>query len=244
MTAGERIVKKFLQNFGILIRKYTPGSSEELRRTKLFAHHNINLVFDIGANKGQYAQGIMDNGYRGRIVSFEPLSEAQRHLQQVSAKHDNWSIAERCAVGSSAGTATIHIAANSVSSTLSQMLSSHTEGAPESAIVSSENVQVETLDDLSEKYLHKDDRLFIKIDVEGFEEEVLKGGQNTLSKAIGVEMEISIVPLYEKQKFLLPEVLKYMEEKGFTLVSINTGFTDFKTGEVLQCNGIFFRKDK
>lgn len=244
MNNGERIVKKFLQKFGILIRKYTPGSSEELRRTKLFAHHEIDMVFDIGANKGQYAKGIMDNGYTGHIVSFEPLSAVHQKLSREASGHARWTVADRCAVGSNTGEAVIHIAANSVSSTLSNMLSSHTEGAPESAIVSSEKVQVETLDHLAAKYAKKEDRLFIKIDVEGFEEEVLKGGQDTLARAIGVEMEISIVPLYENQNFLLPVVLNYMQEKGFTLVSITTGFTDFKTGEVLQCNGIFYRKKR
>jgi hypothetical protein len=56
-----------------------------------------------------------------------------------------------------------------------------------------------------------------------------------------VEMEISIVPLYQGQTWLLAEILQYMKEKGFTLVSIVPAFTDHKTGKVLQCNGIFFR---
>ncbi len=241
MNTRERITKKFLQRFGILIRKYTPGSSEELRRTKLFEHHGINIVFDIGANKGQYAQGIMDNGFQGKIVSFEPLSEVHKRLQSAAEGKTQWTIAERCAIGSSEGEAEINIAANSVSSTLLDMLETHTDGAPESAIVSTEKVQVTTLDKVSSKYTQANDKLFLKIDVEGFEEEVLKGGTETLEKAIGIEMEISIVPLYKGQRLLLQEALSFMQSKGFKLVSITPGFTDFKTGEVLQCNGIFFR---
>ena len=73
MNGLERITKKIFQNFGILIRKYNAATSEDLRRIKLFEHYNIDLVFDIGANVGQYATGIMDAGYKHKVVSFEPL---------------------------------------------------------------------------------------------------------------------------------------------------------------------------
>ncbi|MGZ6554815.1 MAG: hypothetical protein ACXVDV_19660, partial [Bacteroidia bacterium] len=52
MNTFERVTKKIFQNFGILIRKYTPATSEELRRIKLLEYYNVDLVFDIGANKG------------------------------------------------------------------------------------------------------------------------------------------------------------------------------------------------
>ena len=83
--------------------------------------------------------------------------------------------------------------------------------------------------------------IFLKIDVQGFEQEVLKGAQHMLDIAKGVEMEISLVPLYENQTWLLPEIVEYMQKKGFQMTSIVPAFTDHKTGKVLQCNGIFFR---
>ena len=63
-----------------------------------------------------------------------------------------------------------------------------------------------------------------------------------IAKAKGIEMEISLVPLYENQTWLLPQILEYMEQKGFVLTSIVPAFTDNVTGKVLQCNGIFYRK--
>ena len=53
MDSFGRIIKKILQGFGILVRKYNSATSEELRRTKLLQHYGIDLVFDIGANRGQ-----------------------------------------------------------------------------------------------------------------------------------------------------------------------------------------------
>lgn len=241
MNSFERITKKLFQGFGILIRKYNPATSEELRRIKLLQYHDIDLVFDIGANKGQYALGIMDAGYKGRIVSFEPLSSAYNMIAKHSSNYTNWSVAPRCAIGSKKEEIEINISANSVSSTLLNMLDSHIEGAPESKIIGKEKVQVVSLDEIGPEFTLKEKNIFLKIDVQGFEQEVLKGGVQMITQAKGIEMEISLIPLYEGQTWLLPEVLNFMKERGFQMVSIVPAFTDHKTGKVLQCNGIFFR---
>lgn len=241
MNNFERITKKIFQNFGILIRKYNPATSEELRRIKLLQHYNIDLVFDIGANKGQYALGIIDAGYKKKIVSFEPLSAVHEVLSTVSKGHTNWSIAPRCAIGAKREEIEINISANSVSSTLLTMLDSHLEGAPESKIIGKEKVTVWPLDEIGKDYIGTEKNIFLKIDVQGFEQEVLKGATQLIERAKGVEMEISLVSLYEGQKWLLPEVLNFMQQRGFQLRSIVPAFTDHKTGNVLQCNGIFFK---
>ena len=241
MNSFERITKKIFQSFGILIRKYNPATSEELRRIKLLEHYQIDLVFDIGANKGQYALGIMDAGYRNKIVSFEPLSSVHSIIENESSKHSNWTVAPRCAIGSKNKEIEINISANSVSSTLLNMLDSHIEGAPESKIIGKEMVHVYPLDEIGEEYCGNAKNIFLKIDVQGFEQEVLIGARSMIDKVKGVEIEISLVPLYERQNWLLPQVLDYMQQKGFQLTSIVPAFTDNKTGIVLQCNGIFFR---
>lgn len=242
MNTFERITKKLFQNCGILIRKYNAATSEELRRIKLLEHYNIDLVFDIGANKGQYATGIIDAGYKNKIVSFEPLTSAYSEIKKESEKYNNWDVAPRCAIGSKKEEIEINISANSVSSTLLNMLDSHYEGAPDSKIIGKEKVQVFPLDEIGAEYSNTAKNIFLKIDVQGFEQEVLKGAQNMINKAKGIEMEISLIPLYENQNWLLPQVLEYMEQNGFQLNSIVPAFTDNNTGVVLQCNGIFFRK--
>lgn len=241
MISLERITKKVFQSFGVLIRKYNPATSEDLRRIKLFEHYNVDLVFDIGANKGQYAVGIMDAGYKNRIVSFEPLSSVYSVIKKESEKYSNWDVAPQCAVGARKEEIEINISANSVSSTLLNMLDSHIEGAPDSKVIGKEKVQVYPLDEIGVDYVKAAKNIFLKIDVQGFEQEMLKGAQSMLEKAKGLEIEISLVPLYENQSWLLPEILEYMSAKGFAMTSIVPAFTDNKTGQVLQCNGIFFR---
>jgi hypothetical protein len=241
MNNFERITKRIFQNFGILIRKYNAATSEDLRRIRLLQHYNIDLLFDIGANKGQYATGIMDAGYKNKIVSFEPLSSVHSIIDKQSKSYANWTVAPQCAIGSKNEEIEINISANSVSSTLLNMLDSHIEGAPESKIIGKEKVKVYPLDEIAEQYISDSKNIFLKIDVQGFEQEVLKGAEKTIRKAKGIEMEISLIPLYENQNWLLPEVLEFMKTNGFTLTSIVPAFTDNVTGKVLQCNGIFFR---
>jgi FkbM family methyltransferase len=241
MNNVERITKNIFQKFGILIRVYNAATSEELRRIKLLQHYNIDMIFDIGANKGQYAKGIIDAGYTNKMVSFEPLTSAHTVIEKESKKYANWTVAPRCAIGSKNEEIEINISANSVSSTLLNMLDSHIDGAPDSKVIGKEKVQVYPLDEIAPEYLKSTKNLFIKMDVQGFEKEVLKGGQAIIEKAKGIEMEISLVPLYENQTFLLDEALQFMKEKQFRLVSIVPAFTDLKTGVVLQLNGIFFK---
>ena len=198
-------------------------------------------MFDIGANRGQYALGIMDAGYEGRIVSFEPLSSAYSIIQKNSMKYGNWTLAPRCAIGSSNSEIEINISANSVSSTLLDMLDLHIEGAPESRLVGKETVCVFPLDEIGPGFIGNAKNLFLKIDVQGFEHEALKGAEKMIARAKGIEIEISLIPLYEGQSWLLLEVLAYMKEKGFQLTSIVPAFTDHRTGRVLQCDGVFFR---
>lgn len=123
------------------------------------------------------------------------------------------------------------------------MLDEHYQGAPDSKIIGKEKVQVYPLDEIAEQYSNNAKNIFLKIDVQGFEQEVLKGAQSVINKAKGIEMEISIVPLYENQNWLLPQVLDFMSQNGFELTSIVPAFTNNETGVVLQCNGIFFRKN-
>jgi FkbM family methyltransferase len=241
MNQLEHTTKKIFQKLGILVRKYNANTSEECRRLKLLKTYNIDLVFDIGANAGQYAMGIIDAGYTGRVVSFEPLSSVHKKTTESSNKYPNWQVAQRCAIGNKRDEIEINISENSVSSTLLNMLDSHYQGAPESKIIGKEKVQVYPLDEIAPNFIQSSKNIFIKIDVQGFEKQVLEGASSMIQKAKGIEMEISIIPLYENQNWLLPEVLGFMSNNGFKLKSISPAFTNNKTGEMLQCNGIFFR---
>ena len=93
----------------------TPTNALFLEECRGFA---IDVILDVGADSGQFAQDLRVDGCRGQIVSFEPLSQAHAVLAAVAASDPLWDVTERCAVGASDRSAEINIADNSCAVTL------------------------------------------------------------------------------------------------------------------------------
>jgi FkbM family methyltransferase len=237
----KNIIKSLVFKTGLDLHRLTVTSNPTFQLLKGIERFGIDLVFDIGANTGQFASELRTVGYRGRIVSFEPLSEAHKVLTVVAADDLDWTIHRRGAIGDIDGEVKINIAGNSVSSSLLPMLDSHASAAEGSAYVGSEHVPINRLDSVASNYIHEYDRYFIKIDTQGFEWQVLDGGLETLAKAQGVLCELSLTPLYEGQRLWL-EMVQRLKAEGFTLWSIQKGFTDSRDGRTLQVDAIFFRE--
>ncbi|MEY3557161.1 MAG: hypothetical protein RLZZ580_3219, partial [Cyanobacteriota bacterium] len=223
--------------------RYNVQTSEAAKMQRLLAYHNIDLVFDVGANIGQYAKLLRELGYSGRIVSFEPLSSAYSQLKAVSKKEPLWEIAPQTAIGNQEGEITINIAGNSQSSSALPMLDAHLESAPESAYSGSETVKLSRLDTIAKDYIKSETKsIFLKIDVQGLEKQVIEGATAILPLVKGIKLELSLVPLYEGQ-VLFKEMIDIIEKLGYELYGIEPGFTAEKTGRMLQMDGIFFKPD-
>ena len=239
----KKIVKKLSRSLGIDLKRYNIQTSEAAKMQRLLAYHNIDLVFDVGANIGQYAKLLRELGYSGRIVSFEPLSSAYSQLKAVSEKDPLWEIAPQTAIGNQEGEIIINIAGNSQSSSALPMLDAHLESAPESAYSGSETVKLSRLDTLAKDYIKSETKsIFLKIDVQGLEKQVLEGATAILPLVKGIKLELSLVPLYEGQ-VLFKEMIDIIEKLGYELYGIEPGFTAEKTGRMLQMDGIFFKPD-
>ncbi len=79
------LVHKVFQKTGYDFLSYTPEHFPTLKRGYLIKSENLDLVLDVGANRGDYVLALRDSGYQGRVVSFEPLSKAFKVLQQRAA---------------------------------------------------------------------------------------------------------------------------------------------------------------
>lgn len=246
MSIAAKAVKHLLRNvFGLDVRwlKNAPPSAAQLNAQQLttsFREFGIDLILDVGANRGQFACEIRSAGYSGRIVSFEPLAEAHALLLRESAGDANWSAHPRCALGDHAGEVEINIAGNSDSSSILPMLEMHRQVAPQSAYQDRERVPLQTLDAVAGPYLKEMQAPFLKIDTQGFEWQVLDGARDTLPHIRGVMVELSLVPLYEGQH-LWREVMDRLEAAGFTLWAFTPAFSDVGQGRTLQVDGVFFR---
>lgn len=218
---------------GFEIRRHPAG-----RRQKMFAARGVDLVLDVGGADGGYGRALRQFGYAGRIVSFEPLANSFAELSRNIAADPLWT-ARNHALGDQAGEAQINVASNSTSSSLLPMKDSHIEAEPSVGIIGQETIRVERLDDAAREIIGADDTVFLKIDTQGFERHVLAGGPETLARSVGLQLELSFVPLYEGG-MLANEAISMAYDAGFHLEVIEQGWAS-RTGQMLQADGIFFR---
>jgi FkbM family methyltransferase len=207
-------------------------------RGKLIKHHRITVVFDVGANAGQYATELRALGYAGRIVSCEPLADAFRRLSARAASDPDWT-ALQLALGDADRTATINVAANSQSSSLLDMLPRHREAAPHTSYQGTEEVKMVRLDTIFDDHVRADDRVLVKLDVQGYERFVLAGAQRALPRVLGWQLEMSLVPLYRGEATYL-DLIGDMSARGFQLMSLDPVFRDPRSGQLLAVDGLFF----
>jgi FkbM family methyltransferase len=165
---------------------------------RLLERLEIDCVIDVGANRGQYRDQLRELvGYRGRIVSVEPLSGLAAHLSTRAALEDPLWEVHACALGATPGTATLNVMATDVFSSFLQPDASAPFAAA-NTVVRKEVVEVRTfaalLQDLQQR--HGVRRPFLKLDTQGFDLEVLRGGESVLSQLLGLQTEVAIKPLY------------------------------------------------
>ena len=120
------------------------------------------------------------------------------------------------------------------------MLKQHSSAASDSVYIPEETVPIVTFDSIASQYLNNESNIFLKIDTQGFEWEVLEGAKDTLHLVKGVIVELSLVPLYDGQR-LWKDIINKLENEGFTLWALQEVFTDPNTGQSLQFDGIFIK---
>lgn len=236
-------IKELALKAGVEVSWYNPAQSDTARLLKLLETHMIDTVLDVGANNGGYGKMLRKGGYAGALLSFEPLAEAHRELTLAAMGDAAWQVAPRMALGSSSGEIEINIAGNSTSSSILPMQACHETAAPQSRYVGSEKVPLARLDNIKHPFVKRGKNVLVKIDTQGYEMPVLLGAEALLPSVLGIQLELSLVPLYEGQ-VLYREMIDWLEGKGFELWSVMPGFVDPGSGRMLQMDGVFFRSSE
>jgi FkbM family methyltransferase len=241
LSSQKHLIKRALNSLGVEAHRFHPASSPLARLIAAMRAFEVDLVLDVGANAGQYGADLRAGGYEGRIASFEPVTRAHAQLVQRSRHDQKWTVHPRCALGAYEGEIEINISANSVSSSVLPMLESHVNAAPGSAYVGQETAPMTTMDGIVERYLAGSRAPFLKIDTQGYEWQVLYGAAATLARLRGIQMELSLLPLYEGQH-LWRDCIDRLESEGFVLWSVQPAFVDPANGRTMQLDGLFFRQ--
>lgn len=237
----EKIIRNTFNTFGLDLHRHRPQITLYNNIIKSLNHFKIDTILDIGANIGQFAISLRQAGYQGQIISFEPLSDAYAKLYEQAAIDPRWKIHPRCALGDRNGETKINISGNSESSSILEMMESHSIAAPESKYIGSESCPIHTLDFIAKNYLNKDSTVFLKLDTQGYEWQVLDGAIETLPLVHGILLEASMIELYSGQR-LWKDFIQRLEKEGFEIWSIDQVFSDPKTGKTLQYDMVFFRR--
>jgi len=201
---------------------------------------NVDLVIDVGANEGQFAAFLRRKGYYGRIASFEPIPAVCARLKQLHLNDPNWAVYE-LALGDYDGPGKLNIAKSSQLSSLLPPTRSNQKRERDVIPIRSEDITVQRLDTIFPSL--RATRPFLKLDVQGAEELVLRGAKETLLKVVGVQLEIALYQFYETQ-LLLGDVLRLMDDLGFMLAVMDPiGYYDpADPCHLMEMDCVFVRK--
>src|SRR5581483_1306542 len=208
------LLRRILRKFAVDIRHVGPGWSPDL--ADFLVDRQVDVVLDVGANYGQFGKSLRARGYRGELVSFEPIESVFRDLQKLAQRDGKWQ-ARQLALGSVSGTAVINVSQSSDFSSLLEQTPYAQSFDSNALVIRREEISVARLDDLFEPFHNR--TVFLKIDTQGYERQVLEGSSEALKQIIGVQMELPIVHLYE-DTWSLEDSLSYMRDRGFVLAQV------------------------
>ena len=165
----------------------------------LFKELHVDCVLDVGANQGQFARLLRDSlRFQGRIASIEPQREVFERLRSAMAGDPSWS-GHPIALGASETTAELTIFDRTEFSSFRRP-SDYGEASFDTLAGKTqiESVPVRRLDDLWPDLVGDSRAVFLKLDTQGFDLEVLKGGTQSLPRVVGLVTEVAAMPIYEE----------------------------------------------
>lgn len=215
---------------------------DDLKLVGLLNDFGINHVLDVGANVGQYATSLRNAGYLNKITSIEPLTSNNNVLMTKSKSDKQWVIAPRMAVGDAQGEVEINISEHNDMSSILDIEPEMVNALPKSQYVSTETVEVQTIDTVIDGLTGANENIFLKVDTQGFEHAVIQGAKDSLmnDKITGVQLELSLLPLYKGEK-TYDEICMSMRDFGFETYHIIPGYFSKTIKRQLQADFVFFK---
>jgi FkbM family methyltransferase len=227
-------VKHLLARVGVWVGRPS-DLSVDYHVAALLREQGADCVVDVGANVGQFATAIRRAGYRGPIISFEPVPEAFAELQDRSASDPDWTV-QRVAIGDQPGALELNVSEASNISSFLKVKEEYVAGRPPARVCRTERVPIVKVDDLLREAPYE--RIFLKTDTQGYDLRVLAGASQTVNRVIGIQIELSVVAIYEGMPNYV-EALSVLRELGFAL----TGMYRVPSFQVHEYDGVFLRHE-
>ena len=204
--------------------------------------YRIDCVIDVGANHGQYARRLRGAGYRGHIVSFEPVAETFARLSASAAGDPKWSV-HRCALGREEAVATMHVVPGTLSSVLEPTAFGY-DRYRQFHDATTEDVPVRRLDAMLDEVTAglRAPRLYLKLDTQGYDLEVFAGLGERAREFAGLQSEVAVMQIYEGMP-MMPEAIATYTAAGFEISALYPVSRQSRTGRVVEFDCVMVRAD-
>lgn len=215
-----------------LTKKIVP-STEHIHILKSL--NKIDIFIDVGANKGQFSAIASYLYPNSEIISFEPLKNVCSNAKKKFKKYKNITF-HNYAIGNEEGLIPLNVSKKDDSSSILSIGSNQKNTFPGTEKSHTEHITVSTL----QKFITKIDlskNIFMKIDVQGYEMEVLKGSSNYLKYFNYIYVECSYIELYQNQALAF-EIIKFLDSLSFNLAGVYNNYYN-KKGQVIQSDFLF-----
>jgi FkbM family methyltransferase len=203
----------------------------------------INCVIDVGGNEGQFGLMLRELGYGGHIISFEPVESVYARLLERARVDPKWKV-HNVALGNEDVVRTINVTKGAELHsflTPSDYLNEHFEGSF-ADVVRREEVQLRRLDSIYDDVMQdiQAPKIFLKLDTQGYDLEVLKGAKDTIRHIVGLQSEVSVLPIYKNMPDYL-EALGIYRSLGFALTGLFTVSREPRTLKVIDYDCVMVR---
>jgi FkbM family methyltransferase len=208
-----------------------------------FPHESITTILDVGTNQGQFIRTALALIPNALVYGFEPNPEIIKYLENCDFKSEKVRIIN-LGCGREKSILSMNISKFSPSSSFFQIGQRHIVEFSGTDVEKTIDVQVDRLD-ITVQSLDAENQstYLLKIDVQGFEMEVLAGATKILDKTLVVLCEANIAPLYTNQ-CSFESILGFMREHDFELVDMGEPFRSKISQEILYVDLAFLRRVK
>ena len=235
---AKRLIKWIFNRSGLDVRRLPAYGTSTLTFLK---EYNINSILDIGANSGQFAREVRHTLPRAYLYSFEPLREEYTVLVDSLGRHDERFRAFNVALGETDENKVMFRDDFTPSSSLLKPTEEQRRRFPHTGTLRDRLVPVRSLDRfIADNDIRLVPELFIKVDVQGYENRIIEGGLQTFDKAKLLMIEENYLHFYEGQPSF-EDLFVLISRLGFVYKgSVNQSY-DVTTGQPLFADGIFLK---
>lgn len=213
------MIRSLIQALGYEVIKSKRSPNFESHLKNILEQGQFDVVLDVGANKGQFAQLLRKAGFAGQILSFEPVAATFAHLQQQAQSDSMWRVFQ-LALGEAKEQKKINVFDASDFSSLLKPSEFGKEAFDQLKTMREELIQINTLDNfLLENGLNQYQKILLKMDTQGFDLSVFRGASQTLRCIHAIVSEVSFAPIYDGMPNYHAALAEY-ESQGFAITGL------------------------